>query len=120
MGVVRPGTSSESSDIVHIESLFFFFGISVFPFFVRVHIFWLIIFQVVKVESTHFHKVRELSSVVFLEENLHAGRRLEKTIDLFSLIGMCVMVHSDPMVLSNDLDQIRSMEHNGALFALAN
>ena len=25
MGVVRPGTSSESSDIVHIESLFFFF-----------------------------------------------------------------------------------------------
>ena len=30
------------------------------------------------------------------------------------------MVHSDPMVLSNDLDQIRSMEHNGALFALAN
>ena len=71
-------------------------------------------------ESTHFHKVRELSSVVFLEENLHAGRRLEKTIDLFSLIGMCVMVHSDPMVLSNDLDQIRSMEHNGALFALAN
>eukprot|EP00434_Breviolum_minutum_P035597 symbB.v1.2.031511.t1/scaffold3660.1/size123177/7 len=73
-----------------------------------------------EVESTHFHKVRELSSVVFLEENLHAGRRLEKTIDLFSLIGMCVMVHSDPMVLSNDLDQIRSMEHNGTLFALAN
>ena len=71
-------------------------------------------------ESTHFHKVRELSSVVFLEENLHAGQRLEKTIDVFSLIGMCVMVHSDPMVLSNDLDQIRSMEHNGALFALAN
>ena len=97
-----------------------FFCISVFPFFVRVHIFWLIIFQVVKVESTHFHKVLELSSVVFLEENLHAGQRLEKTIDVFSLIGMCVMVHSDPMVLSNDLDQIRSMEHNGALFALAN
>ena len=73
-----------------------------------------------EVESTHFHKVRELPSVVFLEENLHAGRRLEKTIDLFSLIGMCVLVHSDPMVLSNDLDQIRSMEQNGALFALAN
>eukprot|EP00434_Breviolum_minutum_P034909 symbB.v1.2.030903.t1/scaffold3529.1/size56507/3 len=73
-----------------------------------------------EVESTHFHKVRELSSVVFLEEHLHAGQRLEKTIDVFSLIGMCVMVHSDPMVLSNDLDQIRSMEHNGALFALAN
>ena len=76
--------------------------------------------QVLKVESTHFHKVRELPSVVFLEENLHAGRRLEKTIDLFSLIGMCVLVHSDPMILSNDLDQIRSMENNGALFALAN
>ena len=81
---------------------------------------WLVSYHEGEVESTHFHKVRELSSVVFLEENLHAGRRLEKTIDLFSLIGMCVMVHSDPMVLSNDLDQIRSMEHNGALFALAN
>ena len=47
VGVVRPGTSSESSDIVHIESLFFF-GISVFLFFVRVHISWFIIFQATK------------------------------------------------------------------------
>ena len=104
--------------IVHIENHFFLGGFSVFPFFVRVDIFWLIIFQVVKVESTHFHKVRELSSVVFLEENLHAGQRLEKTIDLFSLIGMCVMVHSDPMVLSNDLDQIRSMEQPYSLWRI--
>ena len=56
--------------------------------------------SVSQVESTHFHKVRELSSVVFLEEFLQAGGRLEKTVDLFGLVGMCVLVHSDPMVLA--------------------
>lgn len=73
-----------------------------------------------EVESTHFHKVRELSSVVFLEENLQAGGRLEKTVDLFGLVGVCVLVHSDPMVLASDLATIRSMEENGSLFVLAN
>lgn len=48
------------------------------------------------VESTQFERVRNLPSVVFLEENLQAGRQVEKTIDLFSLIGMCVLVHEDP------------------------
>jgi hypothetical protein len=38
--------------------------------------------------------------VVFLEENLQAGGRLEKTVDLFGLVGVCVLVHSDPMVLA--------------------
>ncbi|CAJ1378522.1 unnamed protein product [Effrenium voratum] len=73
-----------------------------------------------QVEATQFQKVRELQSVVFLEENLLAGHRVEKTIDLFSLVGMCVLVHSDPDVLANDLDSIRQMEHNGSLFVLAN
>lgn len=72
------------------------------------------------VASTQFHKVRELPSVVFLEEHLHAGHRVEKTIDLFSLVGMCVMVHSDPGVLANDVQAIRQMENNGSLFVLSN
>eukprot|EP00435_Cladocopium_sp_Y103_P069018 s865_g32.t1 len=72
-----------------------------------------------EVESTQFHKVRELSSVVFLEENLQAGGRLEKTVDLFGLVGMCVLVHSDPMVLASDIATIRSMEENGSLFGAA-
>eukprot|EP00913_Durusdinium_trenchii_P021795 g20478.t1 len=70
------------------------------------------------VESTHFEKVRDLESVVFLEENLHAGRRVEKTIDLFSLIGICVQVHRDPTVLADDVQAIREMEQNGSLFVL--
>ena len=73
-----------------------------------------------QVEATQFQKVRELQSVVFLEENLHAGHRVEKTIDLFSLVGMCVLVHSDPAVLASDLACIRQMEHDGSLFVLAN
>ncbi|CAK9075130.1 unnamed protein product [Durusdinium trenchii] len=72
------------------------------------------------VESTHFEKVRDLESVVFLEENLHAGRRVEKTIDLFSLIGICVQVHRDPTVLADDVQAIREMEQNGSLFVLSN
>ena len=73
-----------------------------------------------QVTSTEFHKVRELPSVVFLEEHLHPGHRVEKTIDLFSLVGMCVMVHSDPSVLADDVQAIRQMEHNGSLFVLSN
>eukprot|EP00913_Durusdinium_trenchii_P011744 g11030.t1 len=66
------------------------------------------------VESTQFERVRNLPSVVFLEENLQAGRQVEKTIDLFSLIGMCVLVHEDPKVLDDDLRSIREMEQNGS------
>eukprot|EP00490_Sorites_sp_Unknown_P029638 CAMPEP_0114664610 /NCGR_PEP_ID=MMETSP0191-20121206/29109_1 /TAXON_ID=126664 /ORGANISM="Sorites sp." /LENGTH=146 /DNA_ID=CAMNT_0001907183 /DNA_START=1 /DNA_END=441 /DNA_ORIENTATION=+ len=73
-----------------------------------------------QVETTQFEKVRELPSVVFLEENLQPGHRVEKTIDLFSLVGMCVLVHSDPQVLANDLQTIRGMEEQGSLFVLAN
>ncbi|CAK9098287.1 unnamed protein product [Durusdinium trenchii] len=72
------------------------------------------------VESTQFERVRNLPSVVFLEENLQAGRQVEKTIDLFSLIGMCVLVHEDPKVLDDDLRSIREMEQNGSLFVLCN
>ena len=72
------------------------------------------------VKSTDFQKVRDLESVVFLEEGLAAGSHVQKSIDLFSLIGMCVLVHSDPSVLAKDLQAIRQMEERGSLFILAN
>ena len=90
------------------------------PFLASGQVSMLISYHDGHVESTEFQKVRDLQSVVFLEENLHAGHRVEKTIDLFSLIGMCVLVHSDPSVLAKDLDAIRDMEQSGSLFVLAN
>ncbi|CAE7241682.1 ddaF [Symbiodinium natans] len=90
------------------------------PFLASGQVSMLVSYHEGQVEATQFQKVRELQSVVFLEENLHAGHRVEKTIDVFSLVGMCVLVHSDPVVLASDLDCIRQMEHEGSLFVLAN
>jgi len=66
-----------------------------------------------------FDKVRALPSFVSLEENVHVGDELEKTIDVFTLTGMCVLVHPDPEVLAADVAAIRQMELGGELFDLA-
>eukprot|EP00425_Heterocapsa_triquetra_P039836 CAMPEP_0195080020 /NCGR_PEP_ID=MMETSP0448-20130528/21828_1 /TAXON_ID=66468 /ORGANISM="Heterocapsa triquestra, Strain CCMP 448" /LENGTH=447 /DNA_ID=CAMNT_0040112929 /DNA_START=117 /DNA_END=1460 /DNA_ORIENTATION=- len=65
-----------------------------------------------------FDMVRELKSFVSLEENVHVGEELEKTIDIFTLTGMCVLVHPDPEVLAADVAAIRQMELDGKLFDL--
>lgn len=70
-------------------------------------------------ESTCFDKVRELQSVVFLEEQMSAGRWVKKSTDMPSLIGMCVLVHADPTVVERDLEAIREMEQEGSLYVLA-
>lgn len=41
------------------------------------------------------------------EENLRPGCALTKSVDVFSLIGLCVLVHSDAAVLAKDLQAIR-------------
>merc|ERR1712232_1100827 len=63
-----------------------------------------------------FEKVRKLRSFVSLEENVHVGDHLKKTVDLFGITGMCVLVHSDSAVLESDVAEIRKMEREGSLF----
>mmetsp|Transcript_80476 Transcript_80476/g.207144 ORF Transcript_80476/g.207144 Transcript_80476/m.207144 type:complete len:430 (+) Transcript_80476:120-1409(+) len=72
------------------------------------------------VEATPgFDKVKALKSFVALEENVHVGDKLEKTIDVFGLTAMCVLVHPDPEVLEADIATIRQMEVEGSLFVLS-
>merc|ERR1712203_960008 len=73
-----------------------------------------------RVEDTPgFDRVRTLESFVSLEENVRIGDRLEKTVDLFGITGMAVLVHSDASVLESDISLIREMEVEGGFFRLA-
>merc|ERR1712039_148083 len=73
-----------------------------------------------RIEATPgFDRVRALESFVSLEESVHIGDRLEKTVDLFGITGMAVLVHSDAAVLASDISLIRKMEVEGGIFRLA-
>jgi len=65
-----------------------------------------------------FQQIRALKSFLSLQENLHVGDQLQKTVDLFGITGMCVLVHSDAEVLKSDVAAIRKMEAEGSLFRL--
>jgi len=66
-----------------------------------------------------FKQIRSLKSFLSLEENLHVGDKLEKTVDLFGITGMCVLAHSNREVLKSDVAAIRKMEEEGSLFLLS-
>merc|ERR1712061_249956 len=66
-----------------------------------------------------FDQGRTLRSFVSLEENVHTGDRLEKTVDLFGVTGMAVLMHHDADVLASDVQCIRQMEVDGSLFRLS-
>merc|ERR1712203_486474 len=59
-----------------------------------------------------FDEIRSLRSFVSLEATVHVGDQLNKTVDLFGITGMCVLVNSD-------VAAIREMEVEGSFFRLA-
>eukprot|EP00928_Gymnodinium_smaydae_P038800 TRINITY_DN2666_c1_g1_i1.p1 TRINITY_DN2666_c1_g1~~TRINITY_DN2666_c1_g1_i1.p1 ORF type:complete len:465 (+),score=106.11 TRINITY_DN2666_c1_g1_i1:50-1396(+) len=90
------------------------------PFLAAGQMVMLISFFEGKVQGTPgFERVRALKSYVSLEENVHVGDQMEKTVDLFGVTGMAVLVHPDPAVLAADIEEIRNMEREGRLFVLA-
>lgn len=89
------------------------------PFLAAGQVVSLISFHEGIVEGTPgFDQVRALRSYVSLEELAHIGEPLEKTVDLFSIAGMAVLIHSDAEVLAADVECIRQMEVEGRLFRL--
>merc|ERR1712207_62006 len=89
------------------------------PFMAAGQVVMLISYHEGRVEDTPgFDRVRALKSFVSLEENVHVGDRLEKTVDLFGVTGMAVLVHSDAEVLASDISLIRKMEAEGGIFRL--
>jgi len=90
------------------------------PFMAAGQVVMLISFYEGLVEGTPgFDRVRALKSFVSLEENVHTGDRLEKTVDLFGVTGMAVLMHHDAAVLASDVLSIRGMEVDGSLFRLS-
>merc|ERR1711972_507242 len=90
------------------------------PFMAAGQVVMLISYHEGRVEGTPgFDRVRALKSFVSLEENVHIGDHLEKTVDLFGVTGMAVLVHSDAEVLAADISLIRTMEAEGSIFRLA-
>jgi biotin carboxylase len=90
------------------------------PFMAAGQVVMLVSYHEGRVEATPgFDRLRALKSFVSLEENVHIGDRLEKTVDLFGITGMAVLVHSDAQVLASDVSLIREMEAEGGIFRLA-
>lgn len=96
-------------------------GVPLSPFLAAGQVVMLISFHRGTVEDTPgYERVRSMKSYVSLETMVKPGDTLERTVDLWGVTGMCVLVHEDSEVLRADIDAIRKMEVAGSLFALSN
>merc|ERR1712150_188434 len=66
-----------------------------------------------------FEKIRSLESFVSLESSVSIGSEVTLTVDLFTAGGSCVLLHADPAVLQRDVETVRCLEIEGALFQIA-
>jgi biotin carboxylase len=90
------------------------------PFLAAGQVVMTVSFQEGLIQATPgFDKIRSLTSFVSLEENVHGGDQLKKTVDLFGVTGMCVLVNSDANILKSDVAAVRKMEAEGSFFQLA-
>jgi len=69
-------------------------------------------------ETPGYQKIRELPSFVYLEASVKVGGKIERTTDLFSNVGSCILMHQDPVVLAKDVESIRQMEQDYSMFDL--
>jgi biotin carboxylase len=63
-----------------------------------------------------YERIRQLRSFVSLETGCEVGSKVERTVDLFTSVGSVVLIHSDAEVLQKDVDTIRRMELDSAIF----
>merc|ERR1711879_111308 len=90
------------------------------PFFASGQVVMTVSFHEGLIEATPgFQQIRTLKSFLSLQENLHVGDQLQKTVDLFGITGMCVLAHPDAKVLESDVAAIRKMEAEGSIFLLS-
>ena len=60
--------------------------------------------------------LRLLESFHSLACSVRRGARLERTVDLFSVAGMVILIHADANVVAADLQTIRRLEADGCLW----
>jgi len=65
-----------------------------------------------------YERIRAMRSFVSLDENYQEGDTLERTIDLFTAAGQCILVHDDRAVVAADVAAIRAMEADGSMFEI--
>jgi len=63
-----------------------------------------------------FDIIKNLESFVYLETGVRPGSEVDYTIDLFTGIGSAILMHKDKHVLEKDVDYIRKLEKENALF----
>jgi biotin carboxylase len=69
------------------------------------------------VKSTPGYEViRRLPSFVSLETGYGPGSRVERSVDLFTLVGSAILMHQDAEVLSRDIQTIRQLENECTIF----
>mmetsp|Transcript_19370 Transcript_19370/g.42811 ORF Transcript_19370/g.42811 Transcript_19370/m.42811 type:complete len:462 (-) Transcript_19370:303-1688(-) len=61
-------------------------------------------------------RIKELPSFVYLETGVDIGSQVEYSVDLFTAVGSCILMHSDPAQLSQDVEAIRQLERSCELF----
>lgn len=67
-----------------------------------------------------FEEIKKLPSFVYLETGVRPGSKVDHTIDLFTGIGSVILMHEDPDVLNRDVERVRQMERDNALFEYEN
>jgi biotin carboxylase len=65
-----------------------------------------------------YERIKALDSFVYLESAIDAGCRIDYTTDLFTNVGSAILMHADEAQLRSDVEAIRKMEKDCALFEL--
>jgi biotin carboxylase len=60
-----------------------------------------------------YDSMRKLSSFVSLQTGVSIGSKVELTVDLFTAVGVLVLVHADSKQLEADIAEVRKMEQRG-------
>jgi len=60
-----------------------------------------------------YDRMRQLASFVTLQTGVGVGSQVGLTVDLFTAVGVLVLVHSDPTQLDADIAEVRQMEKAG-------
>jgi len=63
-----------------------------------------------------YDAIKQLPSFVYLETSVKVGSEVNYTTDLFTNVGNVILAHRDADVLKSDVEKIRQMEKDNALF----
>merc|ERR1711972_871307 len=69
-------------------------------------------------DTPGFDKMKALPSFASLEPGCSVGADIDYTTDLFTNVGVVTLMHSDASVLERDINEIRQMEQDCAIFEL--